>query len=378
MHRAGPADKDADGERDLWAFLSGVRRRSQIAGLLAGCAVAAVLNETCRWGSVSVNIWANRRVLPVLDVGPFFLAALPFVLRARWRLPAIALRTDARLGLCDRLASFLDFRERDDVPARLREAQAAESARAIAGIPIGAAAPLRPWLAAGPALLALSLLYPLFLPNGPETSIVLLVRQIAPGTTTLNDAPGVRQGPGTPDSPPRPPGAKEGSGPERAAGGGTDRDTRPSAPRTPPLQEDAKSGLADGDAARQAREERKPPAPDPRQGGPVQEPEHIESERVGTSLAKVVEPLFNPGAAAPAPAPAPSGSFAYHLLPKTVRGGPGGASRAGDAQIPERVTVDFDALPEQYRSLVRTYFELLARKAAPPADDNPIRSERTR
>lgn len=378
MHREASRDENARGERELLSFIRRARRRNRIVGLLAGSAAAAVLNEACRWGSIGVNIWAKARVLPVLDVGPFFLAALLFVLRGRWRLPAVALRTDARLGLRDRLASFLDFRERDDVPADLRRAQAEESAAALAGVAIGVAAPIRPWLAAGPALLAISLLYPLFLAGAPETPVVRLVRRIAPVMTARNDAPGGGQSADSPDSQPRPDGPAKRRIDGKHAGDPSERDTPRDAHRGLEPETEPGRKLVDGSTAKEMPGDRKPPAQVPQQDGPLKEPEQIDSERVGTSLAKVVDPLFNPGTGAATPAPAPSGSFSYRLLPKAERDGAGGASRAVDTAYPERVTVDFDALPEQYRSLVRTYFELLARNAARTADNNPIPAERTR
>jgi hypothetical protein len=91
---------------------------------------------------------------------------------------------------------------------------------------------------------------------------------------------------------------------------------------------------------------------------------------VGTSLTKVVDPLYT-GGKTPAAAPKqPTGSFSFRLLPKAIEGAGTGEGK-GESTLPERVTVDFDALPEQYRPLVRTYFELLARESGTQAGDHP-------
>jgi hypothetical protein len=80
---------------------------------------------------------------------------------------------------------------------------------------------------------------------------------------------------------------------------------------------------------------------------------------LGSDLARVVDPLLAPrGGTAPA-APPLTGTFSFRLLPKTARGGGGADDRPGETDRPERVTIDFDVLPEQYRAVVRTYFGLL-------------------
>jgi hypothetical protein len=90
---------------------------------------------------------------------------------------------------------------------------------------------------------------------------------------------------------------------------------------------------------------------------------------VGTSLARVVDPVYNPGKSSGSPALTPSGTFSFRLLPKRARKGAGPGEAPGETTVPERVTVNFDAIPEQYRTVVRTYFDLLARSSAERAAD---------
>jgi len=61
----------------------------------------------------------------------------------------VARAVDDQLRFRDRLTSFLDFRGRSEIPAEVRGAQAGEAARALAGIPVQAAAPVQLWLAVG-------------------------------------------------------------------------------------------------------------------------------------------------------------------------------------------------------------------------------------
>ena len=65
-------------------------------------------------------------------------------------------------------------------------------------------------------------------------------------------------------------------------------------------------------------------------------------------------------------AAATAGTFSFRLLPNKTQAGAGPGGLPTEAVLPEPVTVDFDSLPEQYRPLVRTYFELLARDKPSP------------
>lgn len=357
--------RDAAPEGSLLGLLRRGRRRAVLRGLLAGSFLAALLNEAVRWGTVGLAL-ALRRKMPILDAGPFFLAILPFFLLRHWDLPTVALRIDARLELRERLTSFLDFRGRADVPDELRRAQAAETARALAGPDVDAALPLRPWLAAGPVLLALSLLYPLLLPTGPNTPLVRLARRVIPGVA-------LRPGGPVPDDagPPTAERAaqKQSAALQRRPNGAAGKDV---AGRGPEPAADAKaraqSGLAEGNPALEpkggARKKPTPPRQPPR--GEAREPEHIASERVGQSLARVVDPLYTAGKGSQPPAPRLSGTFSFHILPKPARGGAGAGAGGGSTEstVPERVTLDLDTIPERYRPVVRTYFELLAQGRA--------------
>ncbi|HWR98126.1 MAG TPA: hypothetical protein VN317_06855 [Candidatus Methanoperedens sp.] len=344
------------------SYLRALRRRGLAAGLLAGAGAAALLNEAVRWASVGYVALSGRQI-PIVDVGPFLLLALYPLLRRRWSRAAAAREGDARGKLSDRLVSYVDFGGRADVPAPLRRAQAAETAGAIAAVPAAVIARLSPWLAAGPALLIASLLYPFVLFEETETATQVVVHRVVPR--------GGRQAAPAGSEPAG--GAAAARGPAAGARPGQDA----------PPAEGAKPRAA-GETAPQAREGRPPspgdrpgsrpgaeaPPPRRRPGGDehaLEQPRQIDSQRVGTALAKLVDPVYNPAAGSRGAAPPPAGSFAFRLLPKRRAAGAGAGRSAAQGEATERVTVDFDALPEQYRPLVRTYFELLAGPRAAPA-----------
>jgi len=358
--------------RTLTDFLLRARRRRLAAGLLAAAIPAALLNEAFRWGGLGAVRWLRRDV-PVLDVGPFVLLALVPVLWRRWSPAAVARDVDHRLRFRDRLTSFLDFRVRSDVPAEIRGAQAGEAARSLAGIAVQAASPVRLWLAAGPALLAASLLYPLFAPNVPRTLTYRIAGRLmhgSPARLAGPDSAAEREAPGDPGSVPgtivsgertrgeqatAPPGQKvPGDGKKVPETGETPVDKKKA----------ALSGPVSG-GAEPGSPPRRPPSPESGQDQRnAQEPSRITSERVGTDLARVVDPLLTAGSRPAPPAPPLRGTFSFRLLPRTARGEGSGGDRPGEADRPDRVTVDLDTLPEPYRQVVRTYFELLAGERA--------------
>lgn len=355
-------------------FLRAVGRRSAISDILVAAGAAAVINEVFRWGTIGVLV-AMRRVTPTLDVGPIIFAVLAVAAMRRWGPAAAARRADARLGLSDRLTSFLDFTGRADVPGEVREAQARETERALAGARPARVAPIRGWLAAGPLLLAATLIYPNFLFTETETTTMQLLRRIGSG----NDLGGGEQPVASvTDEGKRPESAGESSrppqpgsevAPDKPEGVITKAEPEPGpAGAAKPL--DAPKGEGPLPAPQDETAERRSP-----DHGNAVEPDQLVSERVGHALAKVVDPIYRPGGEKPQP-PEATGSVSINLVPHSRPGRKGNVPGEGPAA--QRVTVDLDALPEEYRPLVKTYFELLA--AGVPAvggeTTHPARSDK--
>jgi len=300
------------GSEALQAFIAGVRARLVFSALLGAAAFAALVNETVRWSAAAAVVYLGWNV-PVLGfIGLLVLLVLVPVTRRRWSIKAAAGMADARLGLRDRLASWVDFSGRDEIPAVIRRVQAAETGRALAGVNPAAVVPIARWRKAGPLLLAACLAYPFFLPRPPSRPSPLIQRivprwRFAP---TGSDVPaGERAAP--PDGAARPPGQREDPG-KREASRSADGEKRHGLDARdgsqPAEQADRKQGAAEtkfasgnsrpsGDRAHPGRDEA---------GGAAGEPGRIESERVGSRLARVVDPLYRAGAAVP-PAADPLG-----------------------------------------------------------------------
>jgi hypothetical protein len=363
------------------AFLERVRVRLVVSSLLGAAVFAALVNETVRWCSAAVVVYLGWKV-PILGfLGLLVLAGLvPPTLR-RWTLAAAAAQTDARLGLRDRMASWVDFRGRAAIPQPIRVAQALETARALAGTTPAAAAPIAPWRKAGPALLAACMLYPFFLPGNwsirsPLVRVISRGWRLAPPGA---EAPGGRSDGSLDGAATRPadkadPGATTAKPPADGEGthGQSSQGGRPAPEQARRTVEDAKAKLPSGDSrpsGDRTRPARGSETADPRQ------PERIESERVGARLARVVEPLYR-GGRAQATATVPVGAATFHLLPQAAGvnagGGPGGEGAA-----PEPVRVDLDAVLAPYRPIVKSYFDQLARATVPARgspDPAPTRS----
>jgi hypothetical protein len=351
------------------AFLERVRSRLVASSLLGAAAFAAAANEALRWSAAVAVVYLGWDVPVYGFLGILVFAALvPGALR-RWTPVAAAAHADARLGLHDRLASLVDFGGRPEIPEPIREAQARETALALAGATPAVAVPIARWRKAGPALLAVCMLYQFFIPMrasrfSPMVSVIVPVWRLAPteggapgeaGPADRGDAGGTAaadkaaEGPATAKPP------AEGEEP-RAQGPATAKtDDRPGAKDT-----DAGTKLADGSATR--RGERGRPGAVDGEGDP-REPERIESERVGTRLAKVVDPLYRAGGEAAPAAVLPAGVTTFHLLPQAGGAGAGGAG--GEGVDPTPVRVDLDAVPAPYRPIVKAYFDQLARASAP-------------
>lgn len=365
------------------AFLGRVRTRLVASSLFASAAFAAAVNEAVRWSSAAAAFYLGWKV-PILGfLGLLVLAALVLPALRRWTPAASAAEADARLGLRDRLASWVDFRGRAEIPEAIRVAQAGETARALAGATPAAAAPISRWRKAGPALLVLCLVYQFFIPVrasrfSPLVNVIVPGWRLAPplGGGTPGEradssgaeepSPGEKPEPGQSATPPAEAEKMHGeksSGPKSPA----DLDERAGV--------EAKTRLANGDA-RKSGDRTRPAGPDDARGGEdPRQPGRIESERVGARLAEVVDPLYRSGAS-PARAALPSGVATFHLLPQAGAGGEG-AGAGGDTVAPEPVRVDLDAVPAVYRPIVKAYFDHLARAAAPAgqaANPEPARS----
>jgi hypothetical protein len=344
-------------------FLGGVRRRSVALSLLAGAFVATAVNEIFRWTAIGGFLFWKLRV-PVLDIGPLlFLILVPYLLR-RWTPAASARLADARLGLDDRLASFVDFRGRGDVPAEVRAAQEQDTERALAGMPPAAAVPIRGWLAAGPLLLAASIAYPYFIFTTTETVTMRMTRLLFEGVRIAGDgAPSGLQTARNEQRPGESVGEKERGGGKSVEGGNEGERKEPEAVKAPAAEESPgkqqgegeKSGQPAEEAGQRARE----PSREPPGDGKGVEPEQLVSERVGARLADVVDPVYAPSASARPQEAAAGGTIEIDLVPRG-RSGRGRGDAPGRTVAPERVAVNLDALPEQYRPLVKAYFELLA------------------
>jgi hypothetical protein len=348
-------------------FLGRVRTRLVAASLLGGAVFAALVNEAARWSAAAAVVYLGWKV-PVLGfLGLFFLAALVFPVLRRWSPAATAARTDARLGLHDRLASWVDFRGRPEIPEAIRRAQACETARALAGVTPAAAAPIPPWLAAGPVLLVACLFYQFFIPVeesgfSPLVRVIVPARRIAPpGEVTPLGESGAPSGEQA--GPARAPG-KPSALAEKEKPPGKESDDEKSKVNPPEgVEGTARTKLADGDS-RKSGDQAKPGDDGPGKGREMaREPSHIESERVGTKLARVVDPLYRPGGTQAAAA-IPGGVATFHLLPQSGSAGAGGGP-GGEPVVPEPVRIDLDAVPAPYRPIVKAYFDQLARAASP-------------
>lgn len=350
-------------------FLRRVRTRLVVSSLLGAAALAALVNEVVRWSSATAVVYLGWNV-PVLGfLGLLMLAALvPPTLR-RWTPAAAAAHADARLGLRDRLASLVDFRGRAEIPEPIRRAQACETARALADTTPAAAAPIAGWRKAGPVLLAACLLYHYLIPTresrfSPLLNVIIPAWRLAPE----------RQGAPAGESVVAPEGAEPRSEEEAGAGkvaakpssAGETSHGRGSAGKQPAAEQvdvtgvDAKTKLPGGDSRKSG--DRAQPGRD--EGGEdPQQPERIESERVGKRLARVVDPLYRPGGTEVA-TPLPGGVATFHLLPQAGSAGAGGGP-GGEAVAPAPIRVDLDAVLAPYRPIVKAYFDQLARAAVP-------------
>jgi hypothetical protein len=63
--------------------------------------------------------------------------------------------------------------------------------------------------------------------------------------------------------------------------------------------------------------------------------------------------------------------MSFRIFPEAVTGKDGSTGRASAESRPNRIIVDFDEIPEQYRPIVEEYFVLLGQEE--PSRESPTR-----
>ncbi len=350
-------------------FLRRLRWRLAARQSLHGLLWAFLAAEVWLWGTILVNRLSGRD-LPILNLGLPLAGVL--LVRAVFftRLEEAAGMADRRLGLKDRLTSYLDFTRRAEIPRDYREAQREETAAALGLKDPARALPFRyhHWLGV-PLFLALMILT-YFNPLLPPMPFVVVPgptihRRGAPrgraggsATTAGPEADVARQAP-----PSTPPEARDDRGTSVAPGGGEEE--------RPTSDEEGKGETAAGAGGEPDRDRNQAAAPPGNQAsveggagrrGKVSEPLHLYSETVGKSLTPVAEGA-RPGRFLAAKASLsqvlPKGRVAFDLIPRGLEGagGTGGAGgTVGSRREPGEIIIDFDSIPEEYREFVRRYF----------------------
>lgn len=347
-------------------FLRRARGRALVRDLLAAALISSAADVVLRLGPIAVGRQISRE-LPQLFEGIYLFVVLAVLAWRRQSVWRVAGRVDTRLGLKDRLTTFLDFRENTSVEKAFRDAQALETAATVAPIPQRRAVPL-PWpLWFGPpALLSmLYLSYFAFFRPGDLPLPVGVVRRIAPRPGAPPPAMQSREpqrAPASPEGEP-PKGVGDATQPNAASGGGSRPDPGRLPWELPPAEPAGRTPTTE-------------PAGGPRSESaqPLQgEPARLFSTKVGAGLTPVA-PDAQPGAAGSGSAGPPQqrqGRVAFSLVPTgSGDGRRGGGSRPGGGRAEGlEITVDFDALPSELRAYVSRYFETLARQGRGGAVD---------
>lgn len=330
--------------------------------LLEALLWSVAANEGWRWGTLLLNRVAGAD-FPVLFIGLPLLAVLSFRIALARRPARVAALADARIGLSDRLSSYLDFGSRDDVPGPMRQAQAAETAGRIGGVDLARAFPIGFRRALAVPLFALMLWFTYLNPFMPGGGI-----PGPPGGPSGRLAgTGPKEDVGAPELAARrtdpPPEGKPADAPR--PGGGEAPDAADAAPPAITGTEQP-AGARRSDAERAARSEAQRRRAAGMRGGKgprtMKEPVRLVSETVGQSLTPVSERLVQappraPGRVEPPP-PGPRGLIALDLLPREMEaaGGLRGSGNVGSLETPTKIEIDFDAVPGEYRDYVRRYF----------------------
>jgi hypothetical protein len=358
MAKSTAEEKDP---RDPGKFLRDFRRLSLLGRLLLLCLPAALINEGVRWGAALINTQAGLD-LPYINAGPYFLVAAFFLYVRRVSGIRAAALADRLLSFRDRLTSYADFRDRRDIPGDIVSSQKREVASRLAGVKLRTLVPVRVMHFAAPVLLAVSVSYPTVFDNmewdGPE-----IVRRISRGSGSGEVVSGEVTGEGPdqvidpsrsgdaphPEDAPPKPAAADAAGP---ADPETDGGNRAESEET---RDDRTAGAGE----EKARPPAKPPAPFP--GDPHEGSRSIKSERIGSEVSEVVDPLFDEASGGVnGDSELPGGTMVFSLVPE-MRSGENGASTAAPKAPPVQISVDFEKIPEKYRQIVRRYFAGLER-----------------
>jgi hypothetical protein len=350
MRRSVPS-----GQQTPAAFIRTFRRRSLLVSALRIAFLAALVNEGLRWMAVGAREWLGAPV-PVLSTGPlFFLTACIFTFR-RFSLTAAAARADKVLSFQDRLTSLMDFSRRRDIPRFIVHAQAGEVAAALKGVSPEKARPIPLILLAGPLLLCFSVFYPNLMnmaPYIPPVEWTLTWRQagLQPGTSPEESSP-VPAGHSIP-------GKTEPESSAERTPSGTDGASPPAErSRDAVSLEGASSGPGIGEGG--GREHTRTGAHREGSMGPKGE---LFSQRVGESLSPVVNPLYSSRPVRREEREKKlEGAMSFRIFPEAAAGKDGSTGRASTESRPNRIIVNFDEIPEQYRPIVEKYFVLLGQE----------------
>ena len=134
------------------AFLRTARHRALLGDLLAAALVSAAADVVLRLGVIALGRQLSRE-LPAFFEGIYLFVVLAVLAWRRQTLERVARRVDRHLRLKDRLATFLDFRAREDLAPGFVAAQAAEAAATLEPIAPRRAVAISRWLWAGPPAL---------------------------------------------------------------------------------------------------------------------------------------------------------------------------------------------------------------------------------
>lgn len=342
----------------LAEFLRRARRRYLTREILAAAAASAAASLLLELGVVWVG-WILGLDPPAFAIGLVLFLVLGVLVHRRNRVDRVAARADRGLRLQDRLVTFLDFRGRADVGPDFRAAQVGEAVAALArtdlirGIPI----PRLLWVA--PLLFGWMLyvdFFQFFVPFTPPV-IRQIVRVADPHRTVTR----------TGDA------SEHGNAREKRERGTTpvpQQDRAATAPEeTPPA---APGDRKQPGGADRPADQRAPGAGD--QGAPsrpasipaiIGEPSRLYSEPVGKSLTPVADTAPESSPAAPALPELPlRGRISFNLVPVDgeAAGPAGKGTKPGGGKAEGLgITIDYDAVPPEYRAHVRRYFSALVR-----------------
>jgi hypothetical protein len=344
-------------------FLRKHRRKRILRSFLGLSFLAAVVNETYRWSAALLS-GLLPGVLPITNVGHFFLLTVFVISLRKWSLPLIASQADRRLGFRERLTSFMDFSGRNDVPAEFRKAQARETAKALGdAIPRDSRwAPF--YLYLGPLLLLTSIGYPM-LALTPLTTLTL--RQ--PGIQ-VQDRKGPTGGSGD--------GASfQSSLEESHTEEGIDEERAISADEAEVTVDEPEVSQDDnvapvGNEASLEMEARKSDEEPPGEGGDEASDPPSRSFGPGDVAEKAgsgIDPIYSESQTRREERRREvKGSMTYRLIPEGQGGGEGAMEGVEGKGQRAGVVVDYELIPPRYRRVVEDYFMGLASRLYPEGE----------